>query len=107
MQRAAGQAERPGRRAGSAAGCVCTSRIVVDNRAGAAGALGGRNGADGGARRLFGDRRISSSITVAPLLQRAAKYEPLNDFDFVTLIALLPNVLVCKPALPVQSAAPS
>ena len=44
---------------------------------------------------------------MAPLLQRAAKYEPLNDFDFVTLIALLPNVLVCKPALPVQSAAPS
>src|SRR5262249_19173773 len=44
----------------------------------------------------------SSAITVAPLLQKAVTYQPLRDFDFISLLALLPNVLVCNPKLPVQ-----
>ena len=47
----------------------------------------------------------TSAITVAPLLQKAVTYQPLRDFDFISLLALLPNVLVCNPALPVQTTA--
>jgi tripartite-type tricarboxylate transporter receptor subunit TctC len=47
----------------------------------------------------------SSSMTVAPLLQKAVSYDPLKDFDFVTLVALLPSVLVCNTALKVESVA--
>src|SRR6185369_5524007 len=47
----------------------------------------------------------SSAISVAPLLQKAVNYQPLRDFEFVSLLALLPNVLVCHPALPVQDVA--
>jgi tripartite-type tricarboxylate transporter receptor subunit TctC len=47
----------------------------------------------------------SSAISVAPLLQKAVNYQPLRDFDFISLLALLPNVLVCNPALPVQDVA--
>jgi tripartite-type tricarboxylate transporter receptor subunit TctC len=76
---------------------------VADNRAGAAGALGmeiGRAAAPDGYTLMIGS---SSAITTAPLLQKAVAYDPLRDFDLITLIALLPNVLVCHPGLPVRS----
>ncbi|MES2399767.1 MAG: tripartite tricarboxylate transporter substrate binding protein [Pseudomonadota bacterium] len=79
--------------------------IVVDNKAGAAGAIGietGKTSAPDGYSLIVAS---SSSITVAPLLQKAVTYKPLNDFDFVSLIALLSNVLVCTPALNVKNTA--
>ena len=79
--------------------------IVVDNRAGASGALGveaGRTSAPDGHTLIVAS---SSSMTVAPLLQRAARYDPLQDFDFITLLAQLPNALVVHPGLPVRSTA--
>ncbi len=79
--------------------------IVVDNKAGAAGAIGietGKTSAPDGYSLIVAS---SSSITVAPLLQKAVTYKPLNDFDFVSLIALLPNVLVCTPSLNVKNTA--
>lgn len=78
--------------------------MVVDNRAGAAGAIGvesTRQATPDGYTMLIAS---SSAISVAPLLQKAVTYDPLRDFDFVSLIALLPNVLVCNPALPVNAA---
>lgn len=76
---------------------------IADNRAGASGALGveaGRLAAADGYTLIVGS---SSSVSTAPLLQRAAKYDPLRDFDLISLVALLPNVLVCHPALPVRN----
>jgi len=76
---------------------------VADNRAGAAGALGveaGRSAAPDGYTLIIGS---TTSISTAPLLQKAAKYDPLADLDLISLVALLPNVLVCHPALPVKS----
>ena len=79
--------------------------IIVENKAGAAGALGLEVGrampADGYALMLAS----SSSLSVAPLLQKAVKYEPLKDFELIALVALLPNVLVCNASLPVTSMA--
>lgn len=76
---------------------------VVDNRAGAGGALGvevGRTSAPDGYSLILGS---SSAISVAPLLQKAVTYEPLRDFELISLVALLPNVLVCHPKLPVHT----
>jgi tripartite-type tricarboxylate transporter receptor subunit TctC len=42
---------------------------------------------------------------VAPLLQKAVRYDPLQDFEFVSLVAVLPNVLVVNTALPVGNVA--
>jgi tripartite-type tricarboxylate transporter receptor subunit TctC len=84
---------------------VLRQPLVVDNKAGAAGALGveaARTAPPDGYTLVVAS---SSSMTVAPLLQKAVRYDPLKDFDFVSLIALLPNVLVCNPALPVNSTA--
>lgn len=79
--------------------------LVIDNRAGAAGALGvelARTAAPDGQTLLVGS---SSAVTVAPLLQKAVTYQPLRDFDFLSLLAVLPNVLVVHPALPVRDIA--
>lgn len=79
--------------------------VVMDNRAGAAGAIGvdlTRQANADGHTVLIGS---SSAISVAPLLQKAVSYQPLRDFELISLIALLPNVLVCHPSLPVETVA--
>jgi len=84
-------------------GKLLQQATIADNRAGAAGAIGveaGRNAVPDGHTLIVGS---TSSISTAPLLQRSARFDPLVDFDFVSLIALLPNVLVCHPALPVKN----
>ena len=76
---------------------------VADNKAGAAGALGAeatRTALADGHTLLIGS---TTAISTAPLLQKAAKYDPLADFELISLVALLPNVLVCHPGLPVKS----
>ncbi len=86
-------------------GKILSQPLVMDNRAGAAGALGVElacTATPDGYTLLVGS---TSAITVAPLLQKAVTYQPLRDFDFISLVALLPNVLVCNTALPVQTTA--
>ena len=77
--------------------------FVLDNKAGAAGAIGveaGRQAAPDGYTMIIAS---SSSMSVAPLLQKAVNYDALKDFEFVSLIAVLPNVLVCNPTLAVRT----
>lgn len=77
--------------------------LVIDNKAGAAGAVGmesGKQAAPDGYTLLAAS---SSSVTVAPLLQKAVAYDPLKDFEFLSLLAVLPNVLVCHPQVPARS----
>ena len=76
---------------------------IADNRAGAAGALGvevARTAPADGYTLLIGS---TTSISTAPLLQKAARYDPLVDLDLISLVALLPNVLVCNTQLPVKN----
>ena len=94
-----------GRRLGLSLATALGQSIFIDNKAGAAGALGidaGKQSAPDGYTLIVAS---SSSITVAPLLQKAVTYDPLRDFDFVSLVAVLPNVLVCNTVLKVESVA--
>ena len=79
--------------------------LVVDNKAGAAGAVGIEAGKAAPADGYTLIVASSSSLTVAPLLQKAVRYDPLQDFEFVSLVAVLPNVLVVNTALPVSNVA--
>ena len=69
--------------------------LVVDNKAGAAGAVGIDAGKVAPPDGYTVIAASSSSVTVAPLLQKAISYDPLKDFELISLVALLPNVLVC------------
>ncbi|HEY7241775.1 MAG TPA: tripartite tricarboxylate transporter substrate binding protein [Burkholderiales bacterium] len=80
-------------------------QFVVDNRAGAGGALGAelaaRAPADGYTLFLGG---VGSHV-VNPSLHAKLSYDPIRDFAPVALIASAPSVLVVNPSLPARSIA--
>ena len=78
--------------------------LFAENRAGAAGMLGmeaGRNAPPDGYTFIVAS---SSSMSAAPLMKKAVPFDVLKDFDFVSCVALLPNVLVVNPTLKIGSA---
>jgi tripartite-type tricarboxylate transporter receptor subunit TctC len=80
-------------------------QLVVDNRAGAGGAIGAelaaRSPADGYTLFLGG---VGSHV-VNPSLHAKLSYDPIRDFAPVTLIASAPSVLVVNPSLQATSIA--
>jgi tripartite-type tricarboxylate transporter receptor subunit TctC len=78
-------------------------RMFVENRAGASGNIGveiaARAPADG-YTLLFGN---SSTHAINPALFRKLPFDPIRDFDAVTLVASVSNVLLVDPNLPVKT----
>lgn len=78
-------------------------QVMVDNRPGAAGALGAQlaaaSPADGYTIFLagVGSHGLNPNLTKKPL------YDPVRDFDAVSLIASAPLLVVVHPSLPVKS----
>jgi tripartite-type tricarboxylate transporter receptor subunit TctC len=79
--------------------------IVVDNRPGAAGAVGAafvaKSRPDG--YTLFGGTISTHAINAS--LYKNLPYDPVKDFEPVCLVAFLPNVLIVDPNLKVNSVA--
>ena len=77
--------------------------VVVDNRAGAGGVLGAetaaRAPADGYTLVMgtTGTHAINASLYAKP------SYDPLKDFVAITPTALLPNMIVAHPSIPVRN----
>ena len=73
-------------------------QVVVDNRGGANGMIGSeivaRAAKDGYTLLLNGANFVTS-----PSLFKKALYDPVKDFDPISLLATAPNVLVAHPAL--------
>src|SRR5690606_34419733 len=79
--------------------------VVVENRPGAAGAIGAayvaKAPADG--YTLFGGTISTHAINAS--LYKNLRYDPVQDFEPVTLVATLPNALLVDPNLGVNSVA--
>jgi len=77
-------------------------QFVVDNRPGANGMIGSEAVAkapkDGYTLMVNG-----ANFVTTPSLFSKATYDPVREFDPISLIALAPNVLVVHPSLPVKS----
>ncbi len=73
--------------------------VVVENRPGAASLLGtelAARAAPDGYTLLLAD----SGFTINPAFYKNTKYDPLKDFDPITVVAETPYLLVVNPALP-------
>jgi tripartite-type tricarboxylate transporter receptor subunit TctC len=79
-------------------------QIIVDNRPGAAGAIGSelvaRSTADGYTLLMA----TTSTHSIEPLLTPGLPYDPVKDFAPVSLVATSANVLVVPVTLPANSA---
>jgi len=78
-------------------------QFIVDNRAGAGGAIGAeaaaRSPADG-YTLLFAS---SSAMSINPHIMAKASYDPLKSFSYLGLIGHSPNVLVVHPSVPARN----
>jgi tripartite-type tricarboxylate transporter receptor subunit TctC len=79
--------------------------VVVDNKAGATGAIGATQ-----VKRAPADgyTLLVASIgvyAVNPHLQKGLQYDPSKDFDLLTVAVRAPNVLVVNPGVPANSVA--
>lgn len=77
--------------------------FVVDNRAGAGGNIGTglvAKGARDGYSLLL---TVGSSHTINPSLYKAPGFDPIKDFEPISLVGTAPYVLVVHPSLPVKS----
>ena len=77
--------------------------VVVENRPGAAGAIGTAEAARAPADGYVLTLGSSPTHAIAPSLNPKLPYDPLKDFDAVTLVAVVPNVLVVHPSVPASS----
>jgi tripartite-type tricarboxylate transporter receptor subunit TctC len=82
---------------------ILGASVVVDNRGGA----GGKIGAEAVARAApDGYTLLAGSVSThsfAPVVTPKLGYDPISDFEPISLLALVQNVLVVSPALPVAS----
>jgi len=76
--------------------------FLIENRGGANGNIGTEAAAkspNDGSTLLF----TGAGFVTNPSLYKSVPYDPVKDFDPISLMALGPNVLVVHPSLPVRS----
>src|SRR5262245_51754476 len=77
--------------------------IVIENRTGAGGSVGTdavARAAPDGYRLLFSG---TSSLSINPLLQKSAPYDPIKSFEPVALVGTAPSVLIVSSQMPAKS----
>ena len=82
---------------------ILDTPIVVDNRGGAGGKIGAEAAAHAppdGYTLLAGS---VSTHSFAPVVTAKLSYDPIKDFEPISLIALVQNLLVVNPKLPVTT----
>ena len=82
---------------------ILNASVVVDNRGGA----GGKIGAEAAARAApDGYTLLAASVSThsfAPVVSGKLSYDPIKDFEAISLLAMVQNLLVVNPKLPART----
>jgi tripartite-type tricarboxylate transporter receptor subunit TctC len=78
-------------------------QVIVDNRGGAGGNIGMELAAKAPADGHTIVFALTAQLAVNPALYKKLPYDPVRDFEPITLLATGPYVLVVHPSLPVKS----
>jgi tripartite-type tricarboxylate transporter receptor subunit TctC len=78
-------------------------QVVIDNRAGAGGTLGMEIGKSANPDGYTILSASTAAMTIAPHIYSRLPFDPLKDYEFVSLFGITPNILVVNPSLPVKS----
>ena len=88
---------------GQKLGAAWNQQIVIDNRAGAAGMIGGgfvaRSAPDGYTLLLT----TLDTLAIIPHINKKPLYDSLHDFSPILMVASAPNLLVVHPSVPARS----
>lgn len=89
-----------GRIFANAFGSALGQQLVVDNRGGAGGAIGmeiGKDALPDGYTLIWAS---TAAMTIRPHVRKNLPYDPLKDYEFITLCGVTPNILVVHPSVP-------
>jgi tripartite-type tricarboxylate transporter receptor subunit TctC len=92
-----------GRIFGVGFGEVLGQQIVIDNRGGAGGAIGmeiGKNANTDGYTLIWAS---TAAMTIRPHIRKKLPYDPIKDYEFISIVGITPNVLVLNPKAPAKS----
>jgi tripartite-type tricarboxylate transporter receptor subunit TctC len=100
---AGGPADVVARVIGQRLGVVLGQTVIVENRGGAGGSIGGRVVAASdpdGYTLLFG---ATGPLVISPIVFKLPDYDPANSLVPVALVGTTSNILVVNPAFPIHS----
>ena len=78
-------------------------QVVIDNRAGAGGALGAELAAKAPADGYTIWLGQTANLAIGPALRKNSLYDPVRDFAAITLVQKASSVLVVSPSSPIKS----
>jgi tripartite-type tricarboxylate transporter receptor subunit TctC len=77
--------------------------IIVENQAGVSGMIAMENAKNAAPDGYTIISTSPATMTILPNIRKKMNYDPFEDFQFISLYAVLPNVLVVTPNLPIQT----
>ncbi|MDH4149462.1 MAG: tripartite tricarboxylate transporter substrate-binding protein [Betaproteobacteria bacterium] len=78
-------------------------QVVVDNRAGAGGLIGMEIGKDAAPDGYTLVSASTAAMVIGPHIHKKLPFDPLKDYEFISLFGTTPNILVVNPSLPVKT----
>ena len=84
-------------------GEILGQQIVIDNRAGAGGVLGMEIGKNANPDGYTVVAASTAAMSIAPHIHKKLPYDPLNDYRYVSMFGVTPNLLVVHPSLPIKT----
>lgn len=78
-------------------------QVVVDNRAGAGGLIGMVIGKEANPDGYTLVSASTAAMVIGPHIHKKLPFDPLKDYEFISLFGITPNILVVNPSMPVNS----